>query len=83
MADVEVFTPTGVFAGTTLRVPLLVVGPGIAPGVRDAAVSLADIAPSILHAAGITPPPEMHGRDLVHLAVNTLAVQLTIPPQGS
>ena len=56
---------------STLRVPLLVVGPGIAPGARDDAVSLADIAPSILRAAGATPPAEMHGRDLVRLKADT------------
>jgi arylsulfatase A-like enzyme/Tfp pilus assembly protein PilF len=50
---------------STLRVPLIIVGPGVASGVRDTAVSLADIAPSILHAAGIAPPSPMQGSDLI------------------
>jgi arylsulfatase A-like enzyme/Flp pilus assembly protein TadD len=52
---------------STLRVPLVVVEPGQPAGRRDDPVSLADIAPTILHAAGVTVPSEMTGRDLVRL----------------
>jgi tetratricopeptide (TPR) repeat protein len=50
---------------STLRVPLVVVSPGHAPATRDDAVSLIDVAPTILYATGLTPPAEMTGRDLL------------------
>ena len=50
---------------STLHVPLIVAAPGVAPSKRDEAVSLADIAPTVLRAAGVTPPKEMKGRDLL------------------
>ena len=52
---------------STLRVPLLVAAPGVAPATRDDAVSLADVAPTVLRAAGVTPPVEMKGRDLLEV----------------
>jgi arylsulfatase A-like enzyme/thioredoxin-like negative regulator of GroEL len=59
---------------STLRVPLILAVPGRAAATREEAVSLVDLAPTLLRAAGITPPPEMHGRDLlatVRLKPNT------------
>ena len=50
---------------STLRVPLLISAPGRAAAVRDDAVTLADVAPTILSAAGLMPPPEMTGRNLL------------------
>ena len=50
---------------STLRVPLILAAPGHAAAVRDEAVSLADLAPTILRAAGVTPPDTMQGRDLL------------------
>lgn len=50
---------------STLLVPLIVSAPGHAAGRRDEAVSLADLAPTILHAAEVTPPVSMLGRDLL------------------
>ena len=50
---------------STLRVPLIVAAPGHAAATRDEAVSLADLAPTILRAAGVTPPDAMKGRDLL------------------
>jgi choline-sulfatase len=50
---------------STLRVPLVVVAPGVAAGTRDDAVSLTDIAPTILQAAGVAAPEAMKGRDLL------------------
>jgi len=49
---------------TTLRVPLIVSGPGITPGTRVAdAVTLADVAPTVLRALG-APLADMDGIDL-------------------
>jgi len=48
----------------TLRVPLVVSRPGSGAATRSDAVSLVDVAPTILRSAGLTPPPEMSGRDL-------------------
>ena len=50
---------------STLRVPLIIAAPGVAAATRDEPVSLADIAPTILRAAGVTPPDAMKGRDLL------------------
>jgi choline-sulfatase len=50
---------------STLRVPLVVAAPGRQAAVRDEAVSLADIAPTILAAAGVSRPDAMKGRDLL------------------
>jgi len=50
---------------STLRVPLVVVAPGVAAAAHDEAVSLADVAPTILRAAGVTPPGAMKGKDLL------------------
>ena len=47
-----------------LRVPLVLAGPGIAPGVRADPVSLADVAPTLLHLAGRPPQPQA-GRSLL------------------
>lgn len=59
-----------------LRVPLLISWPGMTErdGVRIAeAVSLIDVAPTILAAWGIAPPREFHGRDLGSPAVPTVS----------
>jgi choline-sulfatase len=50
---------------STLRVPLIIASPGRPAGVRDEAVSLVDLAPTIVRAAGATPPETMTGRDLL------------------
>jgi tetratricopeptide (TPR) repeat protein len=58
---------------STLRVPLVIVDPsrGLRPSVIDGAVSLAEIAPTILRAAGVAVPETMTGRDLVRLKPDT------------
>ena len=48
----------------TLRVPLVLHGPGIPASVDDAPVSLTDIAPTALRWMGLTPPASMRGVDL-------------------
>jgi len=50
---------------STLRVPLVIAAPGRSAATRDEPVSLADLAPTILRAAGIAPPDVMKGRDLL------------------
>ena len=52
---------------STLRVPLILAAPGHAAAVNDEAVSLADIAPTLLRTAGIAPPAAMKGRDLLEV----------------
>jgi arylsulfatase A-like enzyme len=51
------------------RVPLAIRWPGRARAglVAEAFVSLMDIAPTVLEAAGLTPPPDMTGRTLLPL----------------
>src|SRR5262249_36848393 len=50
---------------STLRVPLVFAVPGRSSQTTDDAVSLSEVAPTILRAAGVTPPAEMRGRDLL------------------
>jgi arylsulfatase A-like enzyme/Tfp pilus assembly protein PilF len=50
---------------STVRVPLIVVAPGRPAGRRDDPVSLTDLAPTILRAAGVAVPDVMKGRDLL------------------
>jgi arylsulfatase A-like enzyme/predicted TPR repeat methyltransferase len=64
---------------STLRVPLVVVEPGRQSARRDDPVSLADIAPTILRAAGVKPPAEMTGRDLLG-AMRSAQVRLKPDP---
>jgi choline-sulfatase len=52
---------------STLRVPLIIAAPGRAAGTREEPVSLVDLAPTLLRAAGVTPPVEMKGRDLLEV----------------
>lgn len=52
----------------TQRVPLVVAGPGVPAGrVVEAQVRLADVAPTVLAAAGLVPEAELDGRDLAPL----------------
>ena len=59
----------GRYHGTTVfeeqvRVPLLVDGPGVAPGTIPAAVQTIDLLPTVLSALGIPRPARVRGRDL-------------------
>jgi arylsulfatase len=51
----------------TLRVPLLIVAPGLTPRVVEQPVSLIDLAPTLLELAGVPPPPRFEGGSLVPL----------------
>lgn len=57
------FAHIGVYE-PVLRVPLLVRGPGIAPGRRPGPVSGIDIAPTVLAFAGVERPRDLPGLDL-------------------
>ena len=57
----------GVWGKSTLyeesvKVPMLLAGPGIAPAVCDTPVDLLDLFPTILQATGVDAAPEMSGR---------------------
>jgi hypothetical protein len=60
----------GRYHGTTVyeeqvRVPLLVIGPGVRTGTRvDSVVQTIDLLPTALSALGIPRPPRLRGRDL-------------------
>jgi len=60
---------------STLRVPLIVSAPGAAARSVADAVSLVDVAPTILHAAGVAIPADMKGHDLLEAPTPT-------PPGG-
>jgi len=47
-----------------VRVPLMLRGPGVERGVHDVPVSGVDITPTLLLAAGVSPPPGTSGVDL-------------------
>ena len=44
------------------RVPLIMAGPGLSPGVCDTPVDLLDLFPTLLSEVGLDPSPEMQGR---------------------
>lgn len=48
----------------SIRIPLLIRGPGVSPGVIDAMALTLDFAPTMLDCAGVIPPPEMEGKSL-------------------
>ncbi len=61
---------------SSLRVPLLLAGPGFdRAAVVDQLVSLLDLTPTLLDAAGITPPVSMRGKPLKPLANSAQARQ--------
>jgi uncharacterized sulfatase len=51
----------------SLRVPLMIRAPEIAPGVSDRVVELLDIYPTVLDLAGLPPAPHAEGRSLAPL----------------
>jgi N-acetylglucosamine-6-sulfatase len=74
-----------------VRVPLLVVGPGVTPGVRGEVVSNIDLAPTFEELAGLTPAPYRSGWSLVPTFDNpslnrrdtTFFVHADLPKEGS
>jgi uncharacterized sulfatase len=51
----------------SLRVPLIIRAPGVAPAVCDGVVELLDIYPTVLELAGLPPASHVEGRSLVPL----------------
>jgi len=51
----------------SIRVPLIVVAPGLEPDVVDENVSLVDVTPTILELLKLSPEPNFEGRSLVDL----------------
>ena len=60
---------------TTLRVPLIIAGPGFGAGAPDADVSLADVLPTVLDVLGV-PPRDVDGVSLLPLVNGH-----TLPPR--
>ena len=59
-----VFNHGSVPYSSQTHVPLIVHGDGWPAGAVDTVVSLMDVAPTLLHLAGLEPPDEMSGRSL-------------------
>jgi arylsulfatase A-like enzyme len=51
----------------SMRVPMIVAGPGVKPGVRGELVLNIDLAPTMLQLAGVARPDVVHGRSLLPL----------------
>jgi len=49
----------------TMRVPLVMIGPGIEPGIDEAPVSIVDVATTLARLVGIAKPERWQGRDLM------------------
>ncbi|MBD3337313.1 MAG: sulfatase-like hydrolase/transferase [Candidatus Eisenbacteria bacterium] len=49
---------------TTLRVPWILAGPGITPGLVEGTAHLADVAPTLAAACGLAPDPAFRGENL-------------------
>jgi len=61
----------GVFLyDATLHVPLVLRMPGVSAARVTSRVRLADVAPTILEAAGVAVPPSMQGESLVHASTD-------------
>jgi choline-sulfatase len=58
----------GVQYESSLRVPMIVSGPGISPGVSDALVELNDLNPTIRELAGLAPLPNSDARSVLPVA---------------
>jgi len=75
----------GVYHGSSLydeqvRVPLVVVVPGVAPLRVLAPVELVDVAPTLAGLAGVARPPSMRGRDLRPWMLHPPALGSDTPP---
>jgi choline-sulfatase len=58
----------GLFAyDATLRVPMVVIAPGLGAGIVHAPVSTVDLAPTVLDLLGIPQPKDLDGRSLVNV----------------
>lgn len=63
------------------RIPMLIAGPGIQPGVCETPVDLLDLFPTILQCAGLDPAPEMDqrpGQSLTQTAASPVQAERVI-----
>ena len=71
----------------SVRIPLIMVGPGLPPGhVVGDEVSLVDVAPTLLALLGLPPEPRFEGRSLLERlspASEAADVVLQLPPLGA
>jgi arylsulfatase A-like enzyme len=65
----------------TQRVPMILAGPGIEPAIESAMRSLADVAPTLLRAAGVDPPSEWRCASLFEPAKRSWAYIETMSTQ--
>ncbi|MFZ5481719.1 MAG: sulfatase [Myxococcota bacterium] len=73
-----------VLRDSTTHVPLVIRGPGVAPGVREDLAEAIDVVPTLLAAAGAEPPAGLRGRDLLGDApAATMVVQEGVLPHLS
>lgn len=59
-----VVTHSGPLWETSIRVPLVIAGPGVSPGVTTWPVQHIDIMPSVLELLGLPPHPALQGRSV-------------------
>ena len=60
------------FYEESVRVPLVVTGPGVVPADRKEFALNVDLAPTLLELAGLQPPADLHGASLVPLLRGTV-----------
>lgn len=65
-----------------VRIPLLVVGPGLRPHVVEQPVSSVDIAPTLYDLCGVPPPDRLEGRSLRALLEGRALDDVPIPLSG-
>ena len=65
MGERRRFSKYSLYDGS-IRVPLLMRGPGIDPGLDDSAASLVDVLPTLMHHLGIERDPRLPGRVLTN-----------------
>ncbi|WP_173528991.1 arylsulfatase [Nonomuraea antri] len=64
MGDHHLFRKSLPYEGSA-RIPFVLSGPGVEPGVDDRVVELRDIMPTLLTAAGLPVPESVEGRDVL------------------
>jgi arylsulfatase A-like enzyme len=52
---------------STVRIPFIIVAPGVKPGVSDAVVELIDMYPTLMEMTGLEAPHELQGESLVEV----------------
>jgi len=65
-----------------LRVPLVIVGPGVPAARVDAQVQVIDLFPTVTRLLGLPPPPDLPGRDLLSMPDPRPALSETVRGVG-